>query len=58
MFTVIFVGATLGAIIGFIFYKFIGCKQAACRIAGNRWLSILYWAVLGALVANIFFRPN
>jgi len=36
--------------------KFIGCRQGTCVIAGNRYLSILYWAVLGGLAANIIAK--
>lgn len=54
--THIIIGAAAGALFGFLFYKFIGCRQASCRIAGNRWLSIVYWAVFGALAVNIIAR--
>lgn len=49
----IVIGAILGGIIGFVFYRFVGCKTGACRIAGNPYLSTVYWALLGALFANL-----
>lgn len=52
----IVIGAAVGAAVGFFFHKFIGCRQGACIIAGNRNLSILYWAVLGGLAANIIAK--
>jgi hypothetical protein len=52
----IVIGATAGAVIGYFFHKFIGCRTRGCAIAGNRYLSIVYWAVLGGLAANIIGR--
>ena len=52
----IIVGVAAGAVAGFFFHKFIGCRQGTCVIAGNRYLSILYWAVLGGLAANIITK--
>lgn len=46
-------GAAAGAVVGFFFHKFVGCRTGTCVIAGNRYLSIAYWAVLGGLAANI-----
>jgi len=53
--TEIIIGAAVGSLIGFLFYRFVGCKSGTCRIIGNPYLSTLYWAVLGGLVANILF---
>ncbi|MFO7734420.1 MAG: DUF6132 family protein, partial [Candidatus Aminicenantes bacterium] len=50
------IGAAAGAVVGFFFHKLIGCRQGTCVIAGNRYLSILYWAVLGGLAANIIAK--
>jgi len=50
------IGSAAGAVVGFFFHKFIGCRQRTCIIAGNRYLSILYWAVLGGLAANIIAK--
>ena len=47
------IGAAAGAVAGFYFHKVIGCRTGGCVIAGNRYLSILYWAIIGALAANI-----
>jgi hypothetical protein len=50
----ILIGAVLGGIVGFLFYRFVGCHTGACKIAGNPYLSTVYWAFLGALIANLF----
>jgi hypothetical protein len=47
------IGVVLGGIFGFFFYRFIGCKSGACVITGNPYISTIYWALLGGLVANI-----
>ncbi|MDW7760577.1 MAG: DUF6132 family protein [Acidobacteriota bacterium] len=52
----IVIGAAAGAVIGYFFHKFIGCRTGGCVIAGNRYLSILYWAIIGALAANILAK--
>lgn len=49
----IVLGVVLGGIFGFFFYRFIGCKSGACVITGNPYISTIYWALLGGLVANI-----
>ncbi|UCC41798.1 MAG: YtxH domain-containing protein [Candidatus Aminicenantes bacterium] len=49
------IGAFVGAIVGFLYYRFIGCKSGACIITRNPYISTIYWAVLGALIANILF---
>jgi hypothetical protein len=47
------IGAVLGGVVGFLFYRFIGCKSGSCAIASNPYLSTAYWAFLGALLANL-----
>ena len=49
----IVIGAVIGGVFGFFFYKFVGCKTGTCMITGNPYISTIYWALLGGLVANI-----
>lgn len=51
--TAIVIGAVAGGVAGYLYYRLIGCRSGACFITGNPYLSTIYWAVLGALVANI-----
>lgn len=37
-----------GAILGYLYYTFIGCN-GSCAITGNPWVSTAYGAVMGAL---------
>jgi len=48
------IGVVAGGIAGYLFYRFVGCRTGTCRIVGNPFLSTIYWALLGALVANLF----
>jgi uncharacterized membrane protein YccC len=50
---VIIIGALAGGVVGFLYYRFIGCRSNACIITGNPYLSTIYWAVIGGLVANL-----
>ena len=49
----ILMGSLAGALIGFFYYRLVGCRSEACMIMRNPYLSTLYWALLGGLVANI-----
>lgn len=48
------VGIVLGALAGFLYYKFIGCASGACPITGNPIISTIYGAVMGALLSGTF----
>jgi len=50
---VITIGAVAGGIVGFLYYRFVGCRSGACIITGNPYISTIYWAVLGGLIANL-----
>jgi hypothetical protein len=49
----IVIGAVAGGVVGYLYYRFIGCRSGACIITGNPYISTIYWAVLGGLIANI-----
>ena len=49
----IVIGAVAGGIVGFLYYRFIGCLSGGCIITGNPYISTIYGAVLGGLVANL-----
>lgn len=37
----------LGAVIGFLYYKFVGCPSGACPITANPYTSTLYGLLVG-----------
>jgi hypothetical protein len=45
-------GLVVGGGLGFAYYKFIGCSTGACPLTSNPWISSIYGAVLGALLAT------
>jgi hypothetical protein len=47
-------GVVLGGGLGFAYYKFVGCSTGACPLTSNPWVSSIYGAVLGALIATSF----
>ena len=48
----LFIGAVVGGILGFAYYKFVGCNSGTCPLTSNPWLSAGYGGVLGAQVAS------
>jgi len=47
-------GAVVGGVLGFLYYKFVGCSSGACPLTSNPVISSLYGMGLGALVASSF----
>lgn len=50
----IILGVIAGGAVGFLYYRFIGCASGACKIASNPYISTLYWALLGGILASTF----
>ncbi len=44
--------ALLGALVGFGYHRFIGCRSGACPIWANPFASTAYGALLGYLLAG------
>ncbi len=52
MFLKMFIGALIGGILGYLYYKKVGCPSGRCPITSNRYSSIIYGALLGLWVSN------
>jgi len=48
------VGVVLGAIGGYIYYQQVGCISGTCAITSNPVSSILYGALMGGVLFNVF----
>jgi len=46
------IGGVVGAGLGFLVYRFIGCKTGTCPITSSPWMSMIYGAVMGLLFAS------
>lgn len=51
------IGVFLGAILGYLYYYFVGCASGSCAITSSPFNSTLYFAFLGGLITNII-KPN
>ncbi len=52
------IGALLGAIAGFFYWKLIGCSSGTCAITSKPLNSTLYGAVMGALILSLFKKEQ
>ena len=43
----------VGAVGGFLYYRFVGCVSGACLITSNPYISTVYGGVLGLLIGYI-----
>ncbi|HWP50266.1 MAG TPA: DUF6132 family protein [Clostridia bacterium] len=50
------IGGIVGALVGYLYYRFVGCTSGQCLITSNPWSSMLYGVVLGVLIAGSFAK--
>ncbi len=46
----IIIGILGGGLLGFLYYKFVGCATGACPITRNPYISTIYGALMGLLL--------
>ena len=51
-------GIIVGGIGGFAYYYFVGCKSGSCPITSSPYISILWGAVLGYLIFDLFKKET
>lgn len=47
----ILIGAAIGAGLGYLYYRFIGCATGSCPITKNPYTSMIYGMVIGILLS-------
>lgn len=52
------IGISLGAVFGFSYYYFIGCKSGQCMISSNPYVSVPYGMLLGYFVSGLFKKQK
>lgn len=45
-------GIVIGALVGYAYYRFVGCASGACPLTSNPWITTTYGAVIGFLVTS------
>lgn len=53
----VIIGCMVGAIGGFLYYRYVGCMTGTCMITGNPYISTIYGSVFGALL-GVLFMPS
>ncbi|MCI0537477.1 MAG: DUF6132 family protein [Verrucomicrobiales bacterium] len=48
----ILIGVVAGGVLGFGYYKLVGCPRGACPLTRNPWITTIYGMALGALFAS------
>lgn len=48
------IGILSGAVVGYLYYYFVGCANGTCAITSHPVNSTLYGAMMGALLINSF----
>ena len=48
------IGTVIGAGLGYLYYRIVGCSTGACPISSNPYISTIYGAIIGFLLSNVF----
>ena len=52
------VGAVLGAIAGYLYWRIVGCSSGTCMITSKPFNSTLYGALMGSLLFGLFKKES
>lgn len=53
-----FIGAVIGGIAGFLYWKYVGCITGTCAITSKPLNSTLYFAFFGAILLGFFKKEQ
>ena len=48
------IGALVGAVLGYLYYRLVGCVTGTCPITSSPYISTIYGAVIGVLLSIAF----
>lgn len=51
-------GAILGAIAGYLYWRYVGCSSGTCPITSSPAISPVYGLLIGTLLGGVFKRKN
>jgi hypothetical protein len=54
----IFLGVAVGAAVGYLYYRFVGCTSGTCAITSKPINSTVYGAIMGGLFLNMFKKDT
>jgi hypothetical protein len=49
-----FIGIVIGAILGYLYYFYVGCASGTCKITSSPVNSSIYGLIMGVLISDIF----
>lgn len=52
------IGFAAGAIGGYAYYYFIGCNTGSCPLTSNPYISVIFGAVIGYLLFDMFKKKE
>ena len=50
------IGIIVGAVVGYLYYFYVGCTSGTCAITSKPLNSTLYGALMGGLIFNMFIK--
>jgi hypothetical protein len=53
-----FIGAIIGGIAGFLYWKYVGCVTGTCAITSKPLNSTLYFAFFGSILLSFFKKEK
>lgn len=53
-----FVGAIVGAVLGYLYWNFVGCSSGSCAITSSPVNSTIYGALMGFLIVEMFITDK
>lgn len=49
----ILIAVPIGAVAGYLYYRFVGCASGTCAITSSPYISTLYGGVIGWLIGSV-----